>query len=72
MFLYLAAVCGFVSKIFPVHCQHVGNCGFDSLLDLWHLFGPEGANQSDIYPNMVLSSGLSVNSKPGYGCFVRN
>lgn len=61
-----------VFKMCLVYHQHVGNCGFGSLLDLWYVFGPEGANQSDIYPKMLLGSGLSVNSKPVYGCFVRS
>lgn len=69
LFLHLGFVCSFVSKICLVQHQYVSNM---SVLDLWYMSGPEGANQSGIYPEMLLGLGLSVNSKPVYGCFVRS
>lgn len=57
-----------VFSICSVHCQYV----VIVVLVLCYTFGSGGANQSDVYPKMLLDSGFPVNPKIMYVCFERS
>lgn len=59
--------------LFLAYIQFIANMETIVVLVLCDMFGSGGANQSDIYPKMLLSSGFPVNPKIMYDvCFARS